>query len=95
MKDLNKLYPENWHMNYYKNWLYLGNDGKCDYYYLFNTNGSFIADNHMLSIVYSNDPSDYASPSLECLSQAENKLKNSLIPQYQTLYNKLVEHNII
>jgi len=92
---MNKLYPENSHMNYYNGWLYLGNDGKLDYYYMFNTEGNYIASNHMLSIVYSNDPSDYASPSLECLSQAEKKLFNSRIPEYKTLYLKLIELKII
>lgn len=94
MKNI-KLYPDNCHMNYYKDWLFLGNDGRYDYYYMFNTNGSFIADNHMLSIVGSNEPDDYLSPSLECLSQAEKKLKNSPIPSYKTMYKMLIENKII
>jgi hypothetical protein len=61
-----KLYPENSHQNYYENWHYLGNDGKHDYYVLpwefVGTKGRFTAGFPLLSIVHSNEPSDYSSP---------------------------------
>lgn len=63
-----KNWPNNPHQNYYKNWEYLGSDDDKDYYYLNNSALDLLADKHALSIVCSNEPSDYMSPSIRYLT---------------------------
>ena len=65
-----KLYTENPHQNFYNGWGYLGNDTERDYYISINSKG-----NVLLSIVHSNEPSDYSSPDF-------GMIKNNLAHYY-------------
>jgi len=51
------LYSENCHHDYYEGWSHMGHDGERDYYISIDEEG-----NTLLSIVHSNEPSDYSSP---------------------------------
>ena len=75
-----KLYPNNPHMNNYYGWLFLGNDGKQDYY-IVRSNFAFNASGVWLSIVYSDEPSDYGSPCYDNLI----KLDKHDIKEYATM----------
>ena len=93
---MNKLYPLNSHQAYYSDWLYLGNDSKQDYYY----KKSKYAHNRSgiwLSIVFSNNPSDYGSPDYDNLkSNKEWYLVNSdKLKGYKTLITLLENNNLL
>ncbi len=81
----NKNHPLNSHQNYYKDWEYLGSDLKYDYYYKNNQSYELLGGNILLSIVCSNEPSDYMSPDI-------NFLKD--LPPYETLNKLLKEKDI-
>lgn len=83
-----KNYPANSHINYYENWLYLGSDNHHDYYYKDNSSGSVIGSNHLLSIVCSNEPSDYLSPDINRLHVHECYLTMKGLLKYNGIYFK-------
>lgn len=88
-----KLYPSNHHQNYYADWHYLGNDGQYDYYVLpweqiGNGKRSTAGGVPLLSIVGSEEPSDYWSPCYQLLLQREAYRKS--LPQYMELAKRLV-----
>jgi hypothetical protein len=75
-----KLYPNNSHQDYYRDWLFLGSDKQCDYYMIksqYACNSSKV----WLSIVHSNEPSDYGSPCYDNLI----KLDRHVIVTYDTM----------
>jgi hypothetical protein len=89
-----KLYPNNPHMNYYSKWHFLGNDGKADYYAL---PWSEVGNNPLccgypyLSVVWSDEASDYNSPDYERLFINE-KYRSFAEAGYTTLYQLLLEN---
>ena len=66
-----KLYPNNSHMDFYKLWLFLGSDDKCDYY-ITKSKYACNSSNVWLSIVHSDEPSDYASPCYDNLIKIDS-----------------------
>ena len=89
-----KLYPENYHQNYYADWHYLGNDGECDYYVLpwelVGKDGRFtLGDVPWTSIVFSNAPEDYACPMYDVLFST---VAYRSLPKYNTLYDLLLQN---
>ncbi|AHK11340.1 hypothetical protein S14_231 [Shewanella sp. phage 1/4] len=88
MLNKNKLYPNNSHMNNYYGWLYLGNDGKQDHY-IVRSKFAFNASGVWLSIVYSDEPSDYASPCYDhLLKHGDGGFKD-----YQTILGQITQIN--
>lgn len=89
---MDKLFPENSHQDHYADWHYLGNDGQFDYYVLpwelVGKDCRLTMGVPWLSIVASNEPSDYWSPCYRLLLQREDYRKS--IPQYMELAKRLV-----
>ncbi len=90
---MKKLFPLNEHQNNYKNWLYLGNNGSQDFYYresehACNQSGLW------LSIVFSNDAPDYASPCIDQLRKNEDYYLTSELTGYADLISLLKEKGL-
>lgn len=88
-----KLYPENSHMNFYKDWIFLGNNGLYDFY--IQPNSPLGLDIPLLSIVCSNEPSDYISPHYTSLLDNPNYYKASFLDTYYELYKRLKEKDLL
>ena len=91
-----KLFPDNTHQNNYEGWLYLGNNGKQDFYYKkskYACNKSGV----WLSIVHSNDPSDYSSPCIDNLTDQLSYYLSDKFPikEYKTMIRLLVNRDLI
>lgn len=82
-----KLHTENSHMDYYKGWGYMGNDGERDYYISINPKGK-----KLLSIVHSNEPSDYSSPGFDMVEANPSHYYNSPCKGYKELVKRLAEY---
>jgi hypothetical protein len=80
MINKNKLYPNNSNKSHYRGWLFLGSDDQCDYY-MVKSKYAFNQSKIWLSIVYSNEPSDYASPCYDNLI----KLDSHAMREYNTM----------
>ena len=75
-----KLYTENSHMDFYKGWSYMGNDGERDYYISVNPKGRTL-----LAIVHSNEASDYSSPDFDMVSANPSHYYNSPCKGYREI----------
>lgn len=82
-----KLYTDNAHMNHYEGWGMMGNDGERDYYIKKLSNG-----NIYLSIVHSDEDSDYSSPCFETLQKNLKHFWNSPCKGYKELVKRLAAY---
>lgn len=74
-------------MNFYEAWGFMGNDGERDYYISVNLKGKTL-----LSIVHSNEPSDYSSPDFDMVKANPSHYYNSPCKGYKELVKRLAEY---
>lgn len=82
-----KRFPDNPHMNNFADWIYLGSDRKNDYYYKDNSDGAILGSDHLMAIVYGNEPWEYLSPSFGYFSPHS--------PEHKQMQKLLAEHGIV